>query len=345
MGMTLHEIGKLVDGKIVGDPRVEITGINSLEYAESSDISFFFSPKYRELLKTTKARAILVKEQTSEFPGPQVIVANPEVAYAKLASIFAPPSSRFDGVSTGAYIHRGARVGEGASIYPFVYVGEGSRIGENTILFPGVYVGNNVRIGTETIIYPNVTILDGTIIGSRVVIHSGTVIGSDGFGFVQQEGISIKLPQMGYVQIEDNVEIGANCSIDRATFGRTWIKEGVKMDNLVQIAHNVVVGEHSIIVAQAGVSGSVTLGKQVVIGGQVGISDHLSIGDKVMIGSQSGVAKSIPSGEIVSGTPTLPHRRWLRCMGLVGKLPEINDRIRELERKVADLEKHRHKGE
>ena len=336
--MRLHEIAKLVDGKIVGDPNVEITGINSLEHAEGSDISFFFSPKYREQLKSTKARAILVKEQVSEFLGPQVIVANPEVAYAKLASIFASPPPKFSGTSKQAYIHQSATVAQGASIYPFVYVGEESIIGENTILFPGVYVGKKVKIGKETIIYPNVTILDGTIIGSRVIIHSGTVIGSDGFGFVQQEGVSIKIPQMGYVHIEDNVEIGANCSIDRATFGRTWIKEGVKMDNLVQIAHNVVVGEHSIIVAQAGISGSVTLGKHVIVGGQVGIADHLSIGDRVMIGSQSGVAKSIPSGEIVSGTPTLPHRRWLRCMGLVGKLPEINDRLRRLEKALSQVQ-------
>jgi len=344
MSLTLGGITDLVGGQLEGDPEIEVKGINSLEYAGESDISFYFSPRYRDLLKRTRACAILVREKTTEFSGPQILVDNPEMAYVRVANLFAPPVPKYPGISDQAYVHDGAVVGKDVSVYPYVYVEEGARIGDETVLFPGVYVGKGVIIGTKTVIYPNVTILENTVIGSEVIIHSGTVIGSDGFGFVQQEGASIKIPQLGNVRIEDQVEIGANCCIDRATFGSTLIKRGVKTDNLVQIAHNVVIGENTIIVAQAGISGSVTVGRQVIIGGQVGIADHIEIGDGVMIASQSGVAKSVPAGEVVSGTPTLPHRRWLRSMGIVGKLPELNDRVRRLEKKLALLERQIDKG-
>ena len=340
MALTLEEIARLVDGRVEGDAQLEVKGINSLDQASESDISFYFSSRYKDLLPRTRARAILVKEKTAGFNGPQILVENPERAYVKLAALFAPPVPRYPGISKEAFVHKSALIGNSVSIYPFVYVSERSEIGDETILFPGVYVGKDVSIGCRTVIYPNVTILENTVIGSEVIIHSGTVIGSDGFGFVQEEGASIKIPQLGNVRIEDQVEIGANCCIDRATFGSTLIKRGVKTDNLVQIGHNVVIGENTIIVAQAGISGSVTVGKRVVIGGQVGIADHLEIGDGVMIASQSGVAKSVPSGEIISGTPAIAHRRWLRSMGIVGKLPELSERIRQLEKRLASLEKH-----
>ena len=345
MGLTLGKIADIVKGRLEGDPHIAIQGISSLEHASESDISFYFSPKYKDLLKITRARAILTKERITGFSGAQILVDDPEKAYVRLATLFTPPVPRYPGISDDAQVHESAIIGDGVSIYPFVYIGEGATIGNETILFPGVYVGKGVTIGDKTVIYPNVTILENTVIGSEVIIHSGTVIGSDGFGFVQQEGASVKIPQLGNVRIEEQVEIGANCCIDRATFGSTVIGRGVKTDNLVQIAHNVIIGENTIIVAQAGISGSVTIGKQVVIGGQVGIADHLEIGDGVMIASQSGVAKSIPAGQIVSGTPTLPHRRWLRSMGIVGRLPELSERIRRLEKKVAALEKQSNGGE
>jgi len=345
MSFSLEKIADIVKGRVIGDPNIVIQGINSLEHATESDISFYFSPKYKALLKVTRAAAILTKERIEYFPGPQVLVDDPKRAYVELAALFATPVPRYPGISSEAQVHESAIIGDGVSIYPFVYIGEEAKIGNETILFPGVYVGKGVSIGSKTVIYPNVTILENTVIGSEVIIHSGTVIGSDGFGFVQQEKASIKIPQLGNVRIEDKVEIGANCCIDRATFGSTVIGRGVKTDNLVQIAHNVIIGENTIIVAQAGISGSVTIGKQVLIGGQVGIADHLEIGDRAMIASQSGVAKSIDAGQIVSGTPALPHRRWLRAMGIVGKLPELSDRIRRLEKKVATLEKQSNGGE
>ena len=209
----------------------------------------------------------------------------------------------------------------------------------NLPLFAGVFIGNRVKIGKRTVVYPNVTILEDCLIGKDVIIHAGTVIGSDGFGFVRDGTNAVKIPQIGIVQIDDNVEIGANNCIDRSALGRTWIKSGVKTDNLVQVAHNVVIGEGTLIVAQAGISGSVSVGRQVIIGGQVGISDHVDIGDRVMIGSQSGIAKSISSGEVVSGTPGMPHRLWLKTSGLIARLPRFNERLRRLEKKAEELEK------
>ncbi len=345
MSLSLGKIAELVGGRLYGDPEIEIIGLNSLEHATESDISFYFSSRYKNLLTRTRAGAILVKEKTPEFSGPQIIVEDPEKSYVRLAAFFVPPVPKYPGVSNDAVVHDSAVLGKSVSIYPLVYVGERARIGDDTVLFPGVYVGNDVTIGQRAVIYPNVTILERTAIGSDVIIHSGTVIGSDGFGFVQEEAASIKIPQLGNVRIEDEVEIGANCCIDRAAFGSTLIKRGVKTDNLVQIAHNVVIGENTIIVAQAGISGSVTVGKHVVIGGQVGIADHIEIGDRVMIASQSGVAKSVPQGEIISGTPALRHRRWLRSMGIVGKLPELSEKIRQFEKRLASLEKRLDKGD
>ncbi|RLB80696.1 MAG: UDP-3-O-(3-hydroxymyristoyl)glucosamine N-acyltransferase [Deltaproteobacteria bacterium] len=339
MEITLGEVAEILRGKLHGDPRIRIKGINSLEHASESDISFFFSQRYKDLLKATSACALIVPEQVQDFAGAQIVVDNAELAYAKLASLFAPEVPRYPGISDKAFVHNSAKIAQGVSIYPFVYIAERAEVAEGTILFPGVYIGKEVSIGSNTVIYPNVTILERTRIGSQVIIHAGTVIGSDGFGFVQHEGESIKIPQLGYVEIEDYVELGANCCVDRATFGRTWIKRGVKTDNLVQIGHNVVIGERSIIVSQTGISGSVTVGKQVIIGGQVGIADHITVGDGAMIGSQSGVAKSIPPGEVVSGSPAIAHRKWLRSMGLVSRLPELHERIRTLEKKLKLMEK------
>jgi UDP-3-O-[3-hydroxymyristoyl] glucosamine N-acyltransferase len=328
----------MLKGEVSGDDRITIGGIKSLEEASTGDISFFTGRRYKEILQKTKASAIIVSEITDLFPGPQVVVSNPMLAYAKVAGLFGVPIPRFPGVSQQAFIHESSKIGKDVSIYPLVYVGEEAVIGDGVTLFPGVFVGDRVRIGDRTLIYPNVTILQDCIIGQEVIIHAGSVIGSDGFGFVRDGSANVKIPQVGNVQIDDQVEIGANNTIDRATFGTTRIKRGVKTDNLVQVAHNVVIGEDSIIVAQVGISGSVSIGREVLIGGQVGIADHLEIGDRVMIGSQSGVAKSIPSGQIVSGTPTMPHRLWLRITGLIGRLPQFQNRLGTVEKRLEALE-------
>lgn len=338
MKITLREIADLVGGEIIGDDRVIITGMNSLDKAVPGEISFFIDHRYKESVKNTKASALLVPKQTDLYQGPQLVVPNPGLAIARGVSFFAPPMPRFPGISEGAAICESSKVGKNVSIYPLVYLGEEAVIGDDVTLFPGVFVGDRVKIGNRTVLYPNVTVMNDCVIGNEVVIHAGTVIGSDGFGYVRDGATNVKIPQVGIVQIDDRVEIGANCCVDRAALGKTWIKEGVKTDNLVQIAHNVVIGEDSIIVAQTGISGSVEIGRQVVIGGQVGIIDHAKIGDRVMIGSQSGVAKSVSAGEIVSGTPAIPHRLWLRAAGMVPRLPEFSSRLRELEKKLADLE-------
>lgn len=339
MEITLREIAETVDGRVIGDGNILIKGINSLDAAAVGDISFFYDLRYRKYLESTMASALLVAEENRTFKGPQVIVDNPPLAYARVAMLFAPRLERFEGISPQAYVDPGIGMGDDVSVYPGVYVGRKCYIGNQVTLFPGVYVGEGVEIGDRTVIYPNVTILRGCIIGRDVTIHAGTVIGSDGFGFVREGTSSVKIPQLGIVQIDDHVEIGANNCIDRAALGKTWIKRGVKTDNLVQIGHNVIIGEDTIVVAQVGISGSVRVGREVVIAGQVGISDHLEIGDRVMIGPQSGVIKSIPSEDVVSGTPTMPHRLWLKTSGLVARLPEYTKRVRKLEKRIEELER------
>jgi len=336
--IPLSEAAAIVAGECVGDEKFVVTGINSLDQAGPTEISFFSDHRYGEILKNTKAGALLVSKINDQFTGPQVLTAHVALAYAKLAAFFAVPPTRYPGVSVDAVIGENCRLGKDVSIFPMVYVGEDSEIGDGTTLFPGVVIDRNVKIGKGTILYPNVTVMRGCVIGNDVIVHAGTTIGSDGFGFVQDGQSSVKVPQTGIVQIDDHVEIGANNCIDRAAFGKTWIKQGVKTDNLVQIAHNVVIGEHSIIVALTGISGSSRLGRGVLIGGQVGVNDHIEIGDGVMVGPQSGVAKSIPAGGIFSGTPAIPHRAYLKNTAMVAKLPQLGERLRDLEKKVRELE-------
>jgi UDP-3-O-[3-hydroxymyristoyl] glucosamine N-acyltransferase len=338
LAFILKEIADKIGGEVIGDDQVVITGIASLHDASKGDVSFFTDRRYREVAETTKAAALLVSKTIDFFPGPQVIVPNPALAYARIAGLFAPPVPKFSGLSPNAFIHESSEIGENVSIYPMVYIGEGVVIGDNVTLFPGVFIGDRVKIGHDTLIYPHVTILHDCIIGNEVIIHAGSVIGSDGFGFVSDGSENIKIPQIGIVQIDDQVEIGANNTIDRASMGKTWIKRGVKTDNLVQVAHNVVIGEDTIIVAQTALGGSVQIGQGVIIGGQVAISDHVKIEDRVMIGSQSGVPKSISKGQIVSGTPAMPHRLWLKTRGLITRLPQAVERLRALEKRMNELE-------
>lgn len=335
---SLEEIARAVGGKVVGKGRVVVRGLNSLEAAEADELSFFADRRYGADLEKTRAAALMTAEETPLFNGPQIVVRDPALAYARAAVLFAKPIPRFPGASEASFVHESCRLGEDVSIYPAVYVGAEAEIGDHVTLFPGVFIGDRVKIGRRSVIYPNVAILEDSAIGEDVVVHAGTVIGSDGFGFAREGAKSIKIPQIGRVQIDDEVEIGANNCIDRAALGKTWIKRGVKTDNLVHIAHNVVIGENTIVVAQTGISGSCRIGKGVVIAGQVGIVDHVNVGDHAMIGPQSGVAKSIPPGEVVSGTPSMPHRLWLKTSGLIGRLPQFSERMRQLEKKIQTLE-------
>jgi UDP-3-O-[3-hydroxymyristoyl] glucosamine N-acyltransferase len=340
----LGRIAEILGAEIVGDENVAIKGVNSLEAAADGDIAFYFDPRYREALLKTKASAVIVEKANRQVQASQVVVADPGLAYAKVADLFAPVLPKALGISPQAVVHESCRIGKDVSIHPLAYVGEGALIGDEVILFPGVFIGDGVKIGKRTVVYSNVSILRGCTVGDDVIIHAGTTIGSDGFGFVREEAASVKIPQLGTVQIDDQVEIGANNCIDRATLGKTWIQRGVKTDNLVQVAHNVVIGEDTVVVAQAGIAGSVRIGREVIIGGQVGIADHLEVGEKAMIGSQAGVAKSVSSGEVVSGCPAIPHRLWLRTSGLIARLPQINERLRRLEKRLQELEADRNGG-
>ncbi len=338
MEFSVRELADRTGGKVLGDDRVMLTGIASLPEACPGQISFFADPRFKGLLKTTKASAVLIAQPSAEFKGSQIIVRNPALAYARVAALFAPPP-RGVGISERAFISESAVIGDKASIYPLAYIGDQAVLGDHVIVFPGVFIGDRVKIGNNTVLYPNVTVMNDCVIGAEVIIHAGTVIGSDGFGFVRDGTVNVKIAQLGTVQIDDHVEIGANNCIDRAALGKTWIKRGVKTDNLVQIAHNVVIGEDTLLVAQAAIGGSVSIGNQVVIGGQAAIRDHLRVEDRAMIGSQSGVAKSLGQGEIVSGSPAIPHRVWLKTSALIPHLPDWVARLRRLEKRLDDLEK------
>jgi UDP-3-O-[3-hydroxymyristoyl] glucosamine N-acyltransferase len=336
----LSEIADLIRGQVVGDEQVLIHGINSLEEASPGEISIFSHRRYREWIGKTRASALVVSRVVDLFEGPQVVVPHPALAYPHLARLFSPPPPAFVGISPGAVIHESATIGTQATLYPTVYVGAGAKIGDGVTLYPGVFIGDRVKVGNGTVLFPNVAVLQDCIIGARVTIHAGSVIGSDGFGFVWDGAEHIKVPQIGFVQIDDRVEIGANNTIDRATMGKTWIQAGVKTDNMVHIAHNVVIGEHTIIVAQSAIGGSARIGRQVVIGGQAAISDHVEVGDKAMIGSKTGVPKSIPPGELISGIPGFSHRLWLKSSKLIPRLPEFQDRLRKLEKGLEELNAH-----
>jgi UDP-3-O-[3-hydroxymyristoyl] glucosamine N-acyltransferase len=335
---TLGELARLVGGELQGDSELRVSGVAGLEEAQINQLSFVVGPKYLPLARASEAGALIVPPKLRDINKPLIITDNPYLAFAKILSLFTPKPRPPLGVSSKAHIGAEVKVGDSVSIQPNVYVGDSTVLGDRVSLHGGVYIGSEVCIGHDTILYPNVTILDRCIIGDRVTIHSGTVVGSDGFGFAQDGNSYFKIPQVGIVQIDDDVEIGANCTIDRATMGKTWIQRGVKIDNLVQIAHNVVVGEDGIIVAQVGISGSTKVGKNVILAGQVGVTGHLEIGDNVRVGAQSGIAKSIPPGQTVSGSPAISHRDWLKNCQILSRLPELRKKILNLEKRLAAIE-------
>jgi UDP-3-O-[3-hydroxymyristoyl] glucosamine N-acyltransferase len=297
------------------------------------------SLKYKRLAKQTTAGALIVPAGMEDLERPLLVSPNPYLAFAQALALFTEKRQAASGVSPKAHLGDAVRLGQGVSIHPLAYVGEGAIIGDRVSLHGGAYIGAGAEIGDDTLIHANVTILDRCIVGKRVIIHSGTVVGSDGFGFAQDGHRHVKIPQAGIVRIDDDVEIGANCAIDRATLGMTWIQRGAKIDNLVQVAHNVVVGEDSIIVAQVGISGSTRIGRSVVLAGQVGVVGHLEIGDGVRVGAQAGVTKSIPAGREVLGSPAVAYREFVRTSGMISRLPDLRKKVLELEKRLAQLEK------
>jgi UDP-3-O-[3-hydroxymyristoyl] glucosamine N-acyltransferase len=339
MKMKLRDIAELLNGTVIGDDTVMIGAVRGIDEAGQGDITFIANPKYKSKLEITGASAVLVSPAVRESAKNLVVVPDPYKAFACLLGLFYPEEQEVPGVSEKAFIGEGAEIDADAAIYPGVYVGRNARIGKRVTLYPGVCVGNEVEIGDESTLYPNVTVYRRCKIGRRVVLHAGVVVGSDGFGFTDPGRENGKVPQTGIVQIDDDVEVGANTTIDRGTLGKTWIKRGAKIDNLVQIAHNVVIGEYSIVVAQVGISGSTKVGNSVIIGGQAGIVGHIEIGDGVMIAARSGIHEDVSSGQIVSGAPHMPHQKWLRVQGCIAQLPEMRRKLKSLEEKIEALEK------
>lgn len=342
--MTLSDIAGMLRGQVVGDAGVEISGLAKIEEAEPGEITFLSNPKYSRHLTTTRASAVLVARGSDNssvarrgVPIQLVEVDDPYLAFLTLVEYFHPPADLPPrSVHESAVVPATARLGSNVSLGAFVVLGERCTIGDNAVLYPGTVLHEGVEIGNDTMIYANVTVRERCRIGARCVIHSGTVIGSDGFGFAPKpDGTYEKIPQRGIVVIEDDVEVGANCAIDRATIGETRIKRGVKLDNLIQIAHNVEIAEHTVIAALTGISGSTKIGAFSRIGGQVGFAGHLRIAEKTQIAAQSGVAKSITeAGRKYFGSPAKEIGHAFRVEAALNQLPELVREVRELRRKL-----------
>jgi UDP-3-O-[3-hydroxymyristoyl] glucosamine N-acyltransferase len=338
MNKKLKELAEWVGGTVVGDGEIEISGVSAIDEAQTGEITFIANPKYLPKLGETCASAVIVSKEVTRGEKPLLSVANPYLAFAKIITLFSKKPYQPKGIDPNAWISPTAKLGKDLTLYPFVYIGDRCSIGDRVTLYPGVYIGEDSSIGEDSILYPNVSVYSGTVIGKQVILHSGVVVGSDGFGYVKEGMKNVKIPQVGRVEIEDDVEIGSNTTIDRATLGKTIIRRGVKIDNLVQVAHNVTLGEDSIIVAQVGISGSTKIGSNVTLAGQVGVVGHIEIGDNVMVGAQSGVVNDLPANQGYTGSPALPHREFLRAITVFPKLPEMRKTLIEIEKRLKKIE-------
>jgi UDP-3-O-[3-hydroxymyristoyl] glucosamine N-acyltransferase len=339
MEKTLGQIAELVGGVVVGDPGTRITGVRGIKEARQGDITFLGNSRYLPLLKETQASAVIVSADMTQGPRPLVRATDPSLAFTQVMALFHPAPARHpQGIHPAAVISPKAQLGKNVCVGACAVVEDGAVIGDNTIIYAGCYIGCDVKIGRDSILYAHVALRERVSVGDRVFIQSGTVIGSEGFGYVKVDGKYRLIPQVGTVVIEDDVEIGANVTIDRARFDKTVIGRGTKIDNLVQIAHNVTVGEDSIIVAQAGISGSTSVGKNVTIAGQAGLVGHIEIGDGAILAAQAGVSKSVPPGAMVSGYPARPHGETMRINAAKQRLPEMVKTIAELKKRIALLE-------
>jgi UDP-3-O-[3-hydroxymyristoyl] glucosamine N-acyltransferase len=339
--VKLRESASLLNGEVIGPPHaddIEITGVSGINCAQEGDITFLSAGSYKKHLAGCKASCVMVKEVIDGLHMTQLKVSKPHLAFAKILGHFYVKPQKPIGISKDAIVSDKATIGKDVSIFPFSYISDGVSIDDRTIIYPYVFVGHGTAIGKDCVIYPNVVLRENVKIGNRVIIHSSSVIGSDGFGYVFEEGRHYKIPQVGGVIIEDDVEIGSNVSVDRATTGNTIIGAGTKIDNLVQIAHNVTIGRNSIIVAQVGIGGSTEIGDFVTLAGQVGVADHATIESEAMIGAQSGVMGNVSKG-VYSGSPIMPHREWLKAQVILAKLPELHKKIKELEEKLKELER------
>lgn len=337
-GYTLGELAALLGGDLLGDPDVTIDGVAPIAEAGPGDIGFIDSPRKLSLAKESKAAAVIAPPLQEDIGKPVLQVANPRLVFARLLELFRPALHYEQGVAPGAHLSQSASLGENVVVMPGVVIAPGARVGSGTILYPGVYIGENSMVGEDCLIYPNVVILHDVEIGDRVIIQPGAVLGGDGFGYVTTNGRHHKVPHVGKVVIEDDVEIGANAAIDRGTCGETRIGRGSKIDNLVQIAHNVKVGRDCLIVGGNGIAGSTVLEDRVTLAGQCGIAGHLTIGHDTVVGARSMVLRDVPPGSHVSGRPARPHMESMRAEAAMRKAPEMLHRIKQLEERLAKLE-------
>ena len=339
MDVTLDDLARLVGGTVSGDGKTVVRAVNGIKEAGAGDLTFLANSKYAPLLASTKASAVILAEGVTA-PIPALTVKNPDLAFAKVAEhlsggAWRPPP----GIHPTAVVSKTATVGKNVSIGAGTVVEDGASIGDNSVLYAQVYIGRETVIGADSLIYPQVVVREKCRIGARVILHSGTVIGSDGFGYATDKGVHHKIPQVGIVVVEDDVELGANVTVDRARFGRTVIGRGTKIDNLVQIGHNVVLGQGCLLVSQAGIAGSTKLGNYVVMAGQSGLIGHLEIGDGAIITAQSGLTKDVPAKAVMSGSPASDRRTHLKELAALSKLPEALQEIRKLRQEIEELRK------
>ncbi len=338
--LTVVELARLLGCPYEGDGERKITGVSSLEQAREGDLVFLIHPRYRKQLEETRASAAIIPEEETFRKIPVLLSKNPHLAFIRAVEFFFQPYRPRPGVHPSALVSPSARIGRDAAVGAFCVIGDEVEIGEGTVIFPLVSVYPRARIGERAVIHSQVSIREDVRIGDRVIIHSGAVIGSDGFGYIEEaDGSRHKIPQKGTVVIEADVEIGANTAIDRATLGETIIRRGAKIDNLVQVAHNVEIGENSILAGQTGIAGSSKIGKGVIMGGQVGVADHVRIGDKVIVAAKSGITKDVPAGAFVSGSPHLDIRDWRKVWVLLPQLYDFIKDLKKLKAKVEELEK------
>jgi UDP-3-O-[3-hydroxymyristoyl] glucosamine N-acyltransferase len=343
MQTTLGELAQLIEGSVEGDANIAICGISNIEDAQDGDITFAENEKLLTSAGRSRASAIIAPASSSSTGKPLIRVKNPRFAFAQVLRIFAPEPKVYLGIHPKAIVGENTNFGENVSVHALAVVGDNVRLGENCVIYPFVYIGDNVTVGDNCVIYPHVVLHDDTEVGDCVVIHSGSILGTDGFGYMFIENRHHKIPQIGRVIIEDDVEIGANVTIDRARTGSTRIGAGSKIDNMVHIGHNVTVGKNCVIVAQVGISGSVEIGDGVILAGQVGVKDHVKIGDGTIVCAQTAVIKDLPKGSFVSGNYGRPHARELRIHAAQAKLPEMAKQLADLQKRLDALEKERGK--
>ncbi len=340
MEFTAKQIAELAQGKVEGNPEAKVSTFCKIEEGKAGAITFLSNPKYTHYLYDTKASIVLVNEDLElEHPVEATLirVKNAYESVAHLLQLYESMKPRKSGTDPMSFISPKAHIGTGCYIGAFAYIGDGAEIGDNCQIYPHAYIGDGVKIGSNCIIYPNAIVYHGCQIGNRVTLHAGSVIGADGFGFAPGANGYDKIPQIGIVTIEDDVEIGANTCVDRSTMGSTYVRQGVKLDNLVQIAHNTDIGANTVMSAQVGVAGSAKVGQWCMFGGQVGIAGHITIGDKVQLGAQSGAHTNIESGQSLIGTPPQPLRTFFRQVALTHRLPELHKQINNLEKEIQQL--------